>query len=149
MKFIQPAEVLFIVAMRIEYNVTQRRVLTTIRSLYVTEQAMTIPSKDVTECFPNCVAMAKVGLTSRRSTMIIRLRDYGDLEAYAATSFALFLGTAIKEVFKVGTAVYKVPSSPEDGDREDVRVGDVAIMGGSHSRPILTVVNDDYGIPRR
>jgi len=58
-----------------------------------------------------------------------------------ATSTALSKAVNVKDVLKIGTAVYIAPKEGKCA----VRLGDLAIMGGSHQRPLLTVLKDQYG----
>ena len=117
--------------------------------LNVVERALRKPFKNVTNCFPSSVADALAGLVENTPILIIRTRDYGSIESYAATSSALFAAYAVDEVLKIGTAVYKETATTERSHDVAVSLGDLCIMDGSHSRPVLTIAKDEYGVRRR
>ena len=99
MEIVRSAKVLVVVAMGIEFRVVER--------------ALRKPFTNVSEIFPSPIANAIVGLVERCPVLVIRTRDYGSIESYAATSHALFVAHGVEEVLKVGTAVYKEASTNE------------------------------------
>lgn len=135
MELVQSTKVLVVVAMGLEYRVVER--------------ALKAPYKEVTSCFPKSVATAVVGLIEKCPILVMQTRDYGSYESYAATSSVLFAAREVDEVLKIGTAVYKAIATTDGSKTEVIAVGDVCIMDGSHTRPILTLVKDEYGITKR
>ena len=105
--------------------------------------------KDITVFFPPCVGTVFIGVMAGCPILIIQTRDYGSLESYAATSAALLHTRGIQEVLKVGIAAFKEHEDAEHNREEVVSLGDIAIMDGSHTRPVLMVVNGDYGVTKR
>jgi len=62
-------------------------------------------------------------------------------DAQEATSSALAKGVNITDVIKLGTSVYIAPKEGEGS----TRLGDLAILGGSRKRPLMTVLKDPKG----
>jgi hypothetical protein len=115
----------------------------------VVERALQAPYKEVTSCFPKSVATAVAGLVGTCPILVIHTRDYGSYESYAVTSSVLFDASEVDEVLKIETAVYKANATTDGSKTEVIAVGDVCIMDGSHTNPILTLVKDEYGITKR
>ncbi len=134
-ELVQSTEVLVFVAMGLE--------------LRVVERALRKPYKDVSNCFPSSVANALAGLVENCPILIIRTRDYCSFELYAATSSILFATYEVDEVLKIGMAVYKATGTTEWSHNVVMSLGDLCIMDGSHSRPVLTIVKDEYGVMKR
>ncbi len=134
-ELIESAEVLVVVAMDLE--------------LRTVERALRKPYKDVGSTFPPCIDHAVVGLVGRCPVLLIKTKECGSWESYAATTSALFAAPAVEEVLKIGTAVYMRKDEPAaKNDDGPVSLGDLCIMDGSRARAVLTWVRDEFGEQR-